>query len=178
MHFSHPSRSSAGVFTVAALAAALLLGGCASRGPLPTLSTVPLTLSSTPPGAWMSLPSFFHVAVRSDTFLLAVLTAVKVCRVCSVSCGNCVRVGSSCCGMAPKALAALPTSLKAPSMAAWFSGLSRLFTLLVICSAWSRMRLPRFSSWSSKPARRGISDGLSLLVPSSLEPTCSSSSWM
>ena len=36
MHFSHPSRSSAGVFTVAALAAALLLGGCASRGPLPT----------------------------------------------------------------------------------------------------------------------------------------------
>lgn len=32
MHFSHPSRS-AGLLT---LAAALLLGGCASRGPLPT----------------------------------------------------------------------------------------------------------------------------------------------
>lgn len=36
MHFPHPSRRGAGVFTVATLAAALLLGGCASRGPLPT----------------------------------------------------------------------------------------------------------------------------------------------
>lgn len=36
MHFSHPSRSNASVFTVATLATALLLGGCASRGPLPT----------------------------------------------------------------------------------------------------------------------------------------------
>lgn len=33
MQFPHPSRTSAGVLT---LAAALLLGGCASRGPLPT----------------------------------------------------------------------------------------------------------------------------------------------
>ena len=36
MHFPRSSRSSAGVLTVTTLAAALLLGGCASRGPLPT----------------------------------------------------------------------------------------------------------------------------------------------
>lgn len=58
MHFSHPSRSSAGVFTVATLAVALLLGGCASRGPLPTFYDFgpPASQAVTTPAATAPLP--------------------------------------------------------------------------------------------------------------------------